>query len=322
MSGGDQPLLEVEGLVKEFVRRNWAGRRTGAVRAVDGVSFHLRPGETLALVGESGAGKSTTARAALRLIEPTAGRVRLLGRDLLALPARDLRRLRREVQWVFQDPYTSLNPRLTAGAILAEPLVIHRVGTPRQRQGIVAALLEQVGLHPADAGRFPHEFSGGQRQRLAIARALALRPRLVVADEPVSALDVSVQAQVLDLLAGLQQTYRLTYLLIAHGLGVVRRMADRVAVLYQGRLVETGPAEAVFTRPLHPYTRALFAAVPLPDPEARTRPLPAPAGPSGPAPGAGCPYQSRCPWAEARCRQAVPPLRAVLPGHQAACHLA
>ncbi len=264
-----EPLLSVTDLKVHFpIRRGFLFDRTvGHVKAVDGVSFEIQEGQTLGLVGESGSGKSTTAYAALQLLRPTAGSVRFLGRDLTRLRGEELRRMRREMQIVFQDPYASLNPRMTVGRIVAEPLQTHRIGTRRSRRASVARLLELVGFDPSYTNRYPHEFSGGQRQRIGIARALALNPRLIVCDEPVSALDVSIQAQILNLLKDLQQDLGLTYLFIAHDLAVVRSMSDAIAVMHEGRIVEQGPAEDVYTSPQTDYTRALLAAVPVADPE-------------------------------------------------------
>jgi oligopeptide transport system ATP-binding protein len=264
-----EPLLSVTDLKVHFpIRRGFLFDRTvDHVKAVDGVSFEIQEGQTLGLVGESGSGKSTTAYAALQLLRPTAGSVRFLGRDLTRLRGEELRRMRREMQIVFQDPYASLNPRMTVGRIVAEPLQTHRIGTRRSRRASVARLLELVGFDPSYTNRYPHEFSGGQRQRIGIARALALNPKLIVCDEPVSALDVSIQAQILNLLKDLQRDLGLTYLFIAHDLAVVRSMSDAIAVMHDGRIVEQGPAEDVYTNPQSDYTRALLAAVPVPDPE-------------------------------------------------------
>jgi peptide/nickel transport system ATP-binding protein len=256
------PLLTVRHLVKEFPRRGRLFRADGSVRAVDDVSFSVNPGETFSLVGESGCGKTTTGRCVLRLIEPTSGEVRFKDTNLLALSRRDLRRARRDLQIVFQDPYSSLNPRMRVGDIVEEPLIIHRLGTRDERLARVRELFELVGLDASHVRRYPHEFSGGQRQRIGMARALALHPSLIVADEPVSALDVSVQAQVVNLLIDLQQRLGLTYLFIAHDLRLVRQISDRVAVMYRGRLVEVAPAESLFTKPVHPYTKALLSAIP------------------------------------------------------------
>jgi oligopeptide transport system ATP-binding protein len=262
-------LLTVRKLVKEFSRgRGWWGR-PGVVRAVDGVSFEVESGETFGLVGESGSGKTTTGRCILRLVEPTSGEVRFKDRDMLGLRADDLRRARRDMQIVFQDPYSSLNPRMRARAIVEEPLVIHKLGTKSERRDRVAELFRLVGLDPAHLDRYPSEFSGGQRQRIGLARALALNPSLIVADEPVSALDVSVQAQVVNLLMDLQEQLKLTYLFIAHDLRLVEHICRRVAVMYRGRILEMGPTAALFSNPTHPYTRALLSAIPVPDPDAR-----------------------------------------------------
>ena len=267
------PLLQVSHLVKEFRRGGWL-RSGGTVRAVDDISFDVRPGETFGLVGESGCGKTTTGRCILRLIEPTSGQVIFKGTDLAALNARDLRGARRDLQIVFQDPYSSLNPRMRVGAIVEEPLIIHRIGTREERKARVAELFGLVGLDPAQISKFPHEFSGGQRQRIGLARALALNPSLIIADEPVSALDVSVQAQVVNLLQDLQARLGLTYLFIAHDLRLVRQVCDRVAVMYRGRIVESAPANQLFTSPAHAYPQALLSAVPRVDPADRTERIP------------------------------------------------
>ena len=263
------PLLTVRNLVKEFSRsRGWWGRPS-VVRAVDSVSFSIEPGETFGLVGESGSGKTTTGRCILRLVEPTSGEVRFQDRDVLALSREELRRTRRDMQIVFQDPYSSLNPRMRARTIVEEPLVIHKLGTKTERRERVAELFQLVGLDPAHLDRYPHEFSGGQRQRIGLARALALNPSLIVADEPVSALDVSVQAQVINLLIDLQERLKLTYLFIAHDLRLVEHICDRVAVMYRGRILEMGHTAALFRSPAHAYTRALLSAIPVPDPDTR-----------------------------------------------------
>jgi oligopeptide transport system ATP-binding protein len=262
-------LLEVRNLVKEFARHHGLLRKTSVVRAVDGVSFSIDAGETFGLVGESGSGKTTTGRCILRLIEPTSGEIEFKGENVLAFDRTRLRQARREMQIFFQDPYSSLNPRMRAGAIVEEPLVIHAVGSRTERQERVAELFRLVGLDPDQRARYPHEFSGGQRQRIGLARALALHPSLIVADEPVSALDVSVQAQVVNLLMDLQQRLSLTYLFIAHDLRLVRHICERVAVMYRGRIVEMGNTEALFEAPAHPYTKALLSAIPVPDPTAK-----------------------------------------------------
>jgi oligopeptide transport system ATP-binding protein len=316
-------LLESIGLTKHFPVGGGFGNRTGMVRAVDGVSFRLARGETLALVGESGCGKSTTARLVLRLIEPTDGQVIFEGKEITGLQGTALRRLRRRMQIVFQDPFASLNPRMSVGAILEEPLLVHGIGDRAQRRARVAELLSLVGLAPYHAARYPHEFSGGQRQRVGIARALAVEPALVVCDEPVSALDVSIQAQVVNLLKDLQARLGLSYLFIAHDLAVVKHMADRVAVMYLGRIVETAPTAALFAEPGHPYTRTLLAAIPRPDPRhkqpagdgAGTGDLPSPLDPPS-----GCHFHTRCGFAVAHCRDVAPALVSVGPGHEVACH--
>ncbi|MFO1079943.1 MAG: dipeptide ABC transporter ATP-binding protein [Reyranellaceae bacterium] len=317
-------LLEVSGLAKHFpVRRGAFGLVSGHVRAVDGVDFTVAPGETLAIVGESGCGKSTVGRLALRLLEPTAGQVRFEGNDLLALREPALRARRRRMQLIFQDPYASLNPRMTVGDALAEPLLLHRLAaTASARRDRVAELLTLVGLRPGHARRYPHEFSGGQRQRLAIARALAGEPRLIVADEPVSALDVSIQAQVINLLRSLQRRFGLAYLFISHDLAVVKHIADRIAVMYLGRIVETAPTETLFANPRHPYTRALLSAVPVPDPTARRdRVLLEGDLPSPTDPPSGCRFHSRCRFAQEACRRSDPVLAAAGTDHAVACPL-
>jgi oligopeptide transport system ATP-binding protein len=319
------PLLEAIELTKHFSVGGGFGNRSGLVRAVDGVSFRLNRGETLALVGESGCGKSTTARLVLRLIEPTAGQVIFEGQETTGLQGTQLRRLRRRMQIVFQDPFASLNPRMSVGAILEEPLLVHGIGDRAQRRARVSELLSLVGLAPYHAARYPHEFSGGQRQRVGIARALAVEPALVVCDEPVSALDVSIQAQVVNLLKDLQARLGLSYLFIAHDLAVVKHMADRVAVMYLGRIVETAPTQALFAAPGHPYTRTLLAAIPQPDPRHRQA-TPDGAGaadlPSPLDPPSGCHFHTRCAFAVAHCRQVAPVLAPVGQGHEVACHRA
>jgi peptide/nickel transport system ATP-binding protein/oligopeptide transport system ATP-binding protein len=294
---------------------------SGHVRAVDGVDFHLEQGETLAIVGESGSGKSTVGRLVLRLIEPTAGQVRFQGEDLLALHDDQMRARRQHLQVIFQDPYSSLNPRMTVGAMLGEPLKLHRlIGNDTQRRARVGELLELVGLRPDHARRYPHEFSGGQRQRLAIARALAVEPRLIVADEPVSALDVSIQAQVINLMRSLQRRFGLAYIFISHDLAVVKHIADRIAVMYLGKIVETATTEELFRNPRHPYTRALLSAVPLPDPTARReRDLLEGDIPSALSPPTGCRFNTRCRFARESCRNDEPPLVADEAGHSTAC---
>ena len=315
-------LLEVEGLTKHFpVKSGVFGRTSAHVRAVDGVDFHVKECETLAVVGESGSGKATVGRLVLRLIEPSAGKVRFEGDDLLALDADQMRARRRRLQVIFQDPYASLNPRMTVGAMLGEPLYLHHlVGDEAARRARVGELLELVGLRPEHARRYPHEFSGGQRQRLAIARALAVEPRLIVADEPVSALDVSIQAQVINLMRALQQRFGLAYIFISHDLAVVKHIADRIAVMYLGKIVETATTDELFRNPRHPYTRALLSAVPLPDPTAvRERALLEGDIPSAMNPPPGCRFHTRCPFVRESCRHDVPVLADDGAGHATAC---
>ena len=317
-------LLEVESLVKYFeVRRGALGRVRAAVRAVDGVSFSIGRGETLGLVGESGSGKTTVGRCILRLIPPTAGRIRFDGSDVLTLNPAALRAFRRRARIVFQDPFGSLNPRLTAGAAVREVLTVHGLARGRAADERVAELLGLVGLAPDAAGLYPHEFSGGQRQRIGIARALSVEPEMIVCDEPVSALDVSVQAQVLNLLGDLQSRLGLSYLFVAHDLGVVRHVSDRIAVMYLGRIVETGSAAALSMDPLHPYTSALLSAVPEPHPErARKRTILAGDVPDPAAPPPGCPFHPRCPHPlrDAQCSREVPALEEKVAGRFVACH--
>jgi oligopeptide/dipeptide ABC transporter ATP-binding protein len=320
-------LLEVENLVKHFpVGGGVLSRQSGMVRAIDGVSFTLRRGETLGLVGESGCGKTTTGRCILQLERPTSGRILFEGVDLAAISAAELRAVRRRVQVIFQDPYSSLNPRMTVGQILAEPLQVHGIVRERTaRQARVEELLVQVGLAPQHARRYPHQLSGGQRQRVGIARALAMEPALIICDEPVSALDVSIQAQIINLLEDLQRRLGLTYLFIAHDLSVVRHISDRVAVMYLGKIVEITDRTALYEDPRHPYTRALLSAVPIPDPaveETRERTVLRGEVPSPLNPPPGCVFHPRCPIAVARCSAEVPALREIRPTHWAACHLA
>lgn len=323
MSPSPAPLLELDGLMKHFPVRDALGRRRGAVHAVDGVSLSVPEGSVLAIVGESGCGKSTLGRLALRLIEPDAGAIRFAGEDLRTLSPAALRARRRDLQLIFQDPFASLDPRMTVEDAVAEPLRLHRIVPRSQERDRVAELLARVGLRPEHARRWPHEFSGGQRQRIAIARALASGPRLVVGDEPVSALDVSVQAQVVNLLQDLIAELGLTFVLISHDLAVVRHVADRVAVMYLGRIVEEGPSEAVFAAPRHPYTRALLAAVPgqgRADEDGRPRASVLEGDvPSPISPPAGCRFHTRCPFAQAVCRELDPEL-AGGEVHRAACH--
>jgi oligopeptide/dipeptide ABC transporter ATP-binding protein len=323
-------LVAVENLTKHFgSRRTLFGGARRPVRAVDGVSLHIAAGETLGLVGESGCGKSTLGRAVLRLVEPTAGRVTIDDVDVTALAPRPLRAFRKRAQMIFQDPYASLNPRMTVAQILEEPLVIHGLGGDRQaRRRRVAELLERVGLRPEVGARYPHQFSGGQRQRVGIARALAVEPRFIVADEPLSALDVSIQAQIVNLLVDLQSERRLTYLFISHDLKIVEHLCDRVAVMYLGKVVEQASAQALYRRPLHPYTLALLSAVPIPDPERRRQRIilagdvPSPANPPS-----GCAFHPRCPLYAQKgqpelCRTVAPSLDEKEPAHRAACHFA
>ncbi|WP_374441329.1 ABC transporter ATP-binding protein [Stella sp.] len=317
------PLLEVRDLVKHFpIRKGLFGRAAAKVHAVDGISLAIRPGETLGLVGESGCGKSTAGKVILRLIEPTSGSIRLEGRDITTLGPGEMLAVRREMQVVFQDPYSSLNPRMPAGEIVGEPFVNYGIGNAGERSDRVAALFRRVGLRPEQMARYPHEFSGGQRQRLGIARALALGPKLIIGDEPVSALDVSVQAQVINLLMDLQAEFGLSYLFIAHDLAVVEHISHRVAVMYLGKIVEVAPRRALFGQPQHPYTEALLASVPLPKPgRRRERQTLKGDVPSPIAPPPGCRFHTRCPYAVQRCRQEEPLLHAVGEGHSVACHL-
>jgi peptide/nickel transport system ATP-binding protein/oligopeptide transport system ATP-binding protein len=314
------PALEVCDLVKHFAaKRSLFGTPISTVKAVDGVSFAIQPGETLALVGESGCGKSTVGRLVMRLIDPTAGRVLLGGTDVTDLSEGELRPHRRNVQLIFQDPYSSLNPRMNVGQILAEPLMLHDIVPAKRRTERVAELLTQVGLSPAQAARYPHEFSGGQRQRIVIARALAVEPKVIVCDEPVSALDVSIRAQILNLLKELQQRLGLAYIFISHDLSVVKHIADRVAVMYLGRIVEIGAADAVFGDPRHPYTRGLLSAIPVASPTAKRARLPLEGDvPSPLNPPPGCHLHTRCPYVQDVCRVERPPLEGG--DHPAACH--
>ena len=317
-------LLEVRDLKKHFpIRKGLVSRVVGQVRAVDGVSFEVKRGEVLGLVGESGCGKTTTGRCVLRLIEPTSGTVRFEGRDVLAMKRGELRALRREMQIVFQDPYSSLNPRLTVGSMLGEALTIHGLARGAKARERVAELLTQVGLSPDHARRYPHEFSGGQRQRLGVARALSVSPKLIVADEPVSALDVSIQAQIINLLRDLQRQMKLTYLFVAHDLSVVEHISDRVAVMYLGRIVELADRAAIYRAPHHPYTRSLLSAIPVPDPKrGRDRIVLKGDVPSPANPPSGCHFHPRCFMAQPICSQQEPLLREVRPGHWASCHFA
>jgi len=319
-------LLRVNNLVKHFpiMRGAVIRRQVGAVHAVDGVSFDIVKGETLGLVGESGCGKSTTGRTILQLYRPSAGEVIYEGRDLVKMKGEDLRHMRRKMQMIFQDPYASLNPRMTVGDIISEPLLVHGLATRKQADLRVEELLQLVGLNPAYADRYPHEFSGGQRQRVGIARSLSLQPDLIVCDEPISALDVSIQAQVVNLLEDLQKQFNLTYLFIAHDLSMVRHISTRVAVMYLGVIVEMASRNDLYENPLHPYTQALLSAVPIPDPSAeekRQRRVLQGEIPSPVNPPSGCRFRTRCPLAAEICAQARPDFREITPGHSVACHM-
>ncbi len=318
-----EPLLSVEHLKKYFpVHQGVFSRVAAHVKAVDDISFTINKGETFGLVGESGCGKTTVGRTVLRLLEPDGGSIRFEGADLLSLQKEDLRRKRRDMQIIFQDPYASLNPRMTVRTIVGEPFAIHHIASGSEREGRVAELLKTVGLDPSVMSRYPHEFSGGQRQRIGIARALALKPKLIVADEPVSALDVSIQAQIINLLADLQEQFGLTYLFISHAIPVIEHISTRIGVMYLGKLVEVGTSEQICTAPKHPYTQALLKAVPVPDPAAKKErvilsgDVPTPLNPP-----AGCRFHTRCPVAIDRCKIEEPPLRKIEDGRDAACHL-
>jgi len=317
------PVLEVTDLKKHFpVKKGLLRRTVGHVYAVDGVSFSIAAGETLGLVGESGCGKTTAGRAVLRLIEPTSGSVEIDGTDITHLSKGELRPYRSQMQIIFQDPFSSLNPRMTAGDIVGEPLLVHGVANRRERDEQVAALFARVGLRPAQMANYPHQFSGGQRQRIGIARALALGPKLIVGDEPVSALDVSIQAQVINLLQDLQRERQLSYLFISHNLAVVEHISHQIAVMYLGRIVEKADTRSIFTRAQHPYTEALLSAVPVPDPAIRRQKRVLQGDvPSPVKPPSGCHFHTRCPYAVERCKVEAPPLREIAPGHHVSCHL-
>ncbi len=324
-AGVDGGLLEVRDIVKHFPIKSGVllDHEVGRVRAVDGVSLSVKEGETLGLVGESGCGKSTLCRVILQLLKPTSGSVRFEGREIVGLKGRKLQPLRREMQMIFQDPYASLNPRQRVGQIVGNPLRLHGLASGDALKGQVQELLERVGLGPEHYNRYPHEFSGGQRQRIGIARALALRPKLIIADEPVSALDVSIQAQIINLLDDLQDEFQLTYIFVAHDLGVIRHVSDRIAVMYLGKIVEIGPADEVYDNPIHPYTLSLLSALPIPDPRANAQRHPViPQGdlPSPANPPAACRFHTRCPYATEICSEVEPELVNYGRDHWAACH--
>jgi oligopeptide/dipeptide ABC transporter ATP-binding protein len=317
------PVLEAVDLKKHFpVKKGILRKTVGQVYAVDGVTFTIGEGETLGMVGESGCGKSTVARTVLRLVEPTSGSIKLDGDDVTRLGKAELRPYRRQMQMIFQDPFSSLNPRMSAGDIVGEPLLVHRLADGKERERMVADIFDQVGLRRAQMKAYPHEFSGGQRQRISIARALALNPKLIVADEPVSALDVSIQAQVINLMMDLQREKQLSYLFIAHDLAVVEHISHRIAVMYLGKIVEYADKRTLFTNPQHPYTEALLSAVPVPNPKLkRAKRLLQGDVPSPINPPPGCTFHTRCPYAEARCKVEVPKLTEISPGHGVSCHL-
>jgi len=319
-----ETILQVKDIKKYFSvkREKFFAKTGGVIKAVDGVSFDVRKGETFGLVGESGCGKSTTGRLILRLLEPTSGQIIFAGRDLTGLRRKEMRKVRQDMQMIFQDPYASLNPRHKAANIIAEPLVIHNIGTPEERKKRVRELLETVGLSAGFGERYPHELSGGQRQRIGIARALAMKPKLIVCDEPVSALDVSIQAQIINLLQELQEKFQLTYIFISHDLSVVKHISDRVAVMYLGRIVELGKYAEIFTHPWHPYTQALLGSIPVPNPRLRKeRPVLEGDVPSPMNPPAGCHFHTRCKYIKEICKKEVPALKDQGSDHLAACHL-
>lgn len=328
MADNNMPLLKVEHLHKEFpTGSGFMGGKFSkkVVSAVNDLSFEIRAGETFGLVGESGCGKSTTGRAIMHLDPPTSGKVYFEGRDISKMNKKELKAMRREMQFIFQDPYASLNPRMTIGEIISEPMVIHGIGTPEERIQRVRELLDVVGLNPEHINRYPHEFSGGQRQRVGIARSFILRPKLIICDEPVSALDVSIQAQVLNLLKDLQKQYGTAYLFIAHDLSVVQHISDRVAVMYLGKMVELSDWKSLYAEPNHPYTQALLSAVPIPDPDVqqnRKRIILAGDPPSPIDPPSGCRFHTRCPIAQAKCSEETPEFREIGEGHYCACHYA
>lgn len=328
MADNNTPLLKVEHLHKEFpTGSGFMGGKFSkkVVSAVNDLSFEIRAGETFGLVGESGCGKSTTGRAIMHLDPPTSGKVYFEGRDISKMNKKELKAMRREMQFIFQDPYASLNPRMTIGEIISEPMVIHGIGTPEERIERVRELLDVVGLNPEHINRYPHEFSGGQRQRVGIARSFILRPKLIICDEPVSALDVSIQAQVLNLLKDLQKQYGTAYLFIAHDLSVVQHISDRVAVMYLGKMVELSDWKSLYAEPNHPYTQALLSAVPIPDPDvqqSRKRIILAGDPPSPIDPPSGCRFHTRCPIAQAKCSEEAPEFREIGEGHFCACHYA
>ena len=317
------PLLKVNNLKKHFpIRKGMFGKIAGYVKAVDDVSFFVNEGETLGIVGESGCGKSTTGRVLMRLLEPTEGNIEFDGKNLTSLSNEEMRKTRRDIQMVFQDPYASLNPRHTIGKILEEPLIVHGVSDPKERKKKVREFLEIVGLNAYHASRYPHQFSGGQRQRIGIARALMTNPKLIIADEPVSALDVSIQAQVLNLMQDLQKEFNLTYIFIAHDLGVVRHISDRVAVMYLGKIVELADSEQLYEKPMHPYTQALLSAVPVPDPDYQKEQIIIEGDIPNPAdPPTGCTFHTRCPFKMDICTKVTPRLLEQNTGHSVACHL-